>query len=410
MLQNYFSKRGTILLLLFLLNVSFFALAQENNNQKVEVIQIVEDDSDIEEDFMAAKEDQFEWVDIPEADHVSVEVEKLDYVDLGLSVLWGTCNVGAETPEQFGGYYSFGETETKQTYSWGTYKWCEGTETSLTKYNYNPTRGKIDYQNVIKPDDDAARAKLGEGWRIPTEKEWKELMENCTWILMADEKGYGYKVTGKKEGYKDRSIYLPAAGVRNGSDFYGSNAYYWSSTTGYNSTDGLSKAWFLYFNKTGQAMALSGYFNGMPIRPVYEKNAMVKTYSATDNIHYGDSVLNDYDIIEQEQPNPEEDIVFVVEDAPEFPGGYTAFLEFIRKNIRYPAISRENNIQGRVIVSFVVEKDGSISNVEVEKSVHPSLDKEAMRVISLMPKWKPGQQRGKPVRVKYSAPVNFRLQ
>lgn len=367
-------------------------------------------DGQTEEDFMAVKEDQFEWVDIAEADHVSVEEEKPDYVDLGLSVLWSTCNVGAETPEQFGGYYSFGETETKQTYTWGTYKWCEGTETSLTRYNYNPTRGKIDYLNVIKPDDDAAHAKLGGGWRIPTEKEWEELLENCTWILMADEKGYGYKITGKKEGYKDRSIYLPAAGVRNGSDLYASNAYYWSATTGFNNADGLSKAWFLYFNKTGKTMALSGYFNGMPIRPVCEKNTMVTTFSVIDNIQYGDTTLNDYDIIEQYMQDEEEELFMVVEERPEYPGGYTALLEFLRKNIKYPAVCRDNNIQGRVIVSFTVEKDGSITDIAVKSGVHPALDAEAIRITSLMPKWKPGQQKGKPVRVKYSMPINFRLQ
>ena len=117
----------------------------------------------------------------------------------------------------------------------------------------------------------------------------------------------------------------------------------------------------------------------------------------------------DYDVMFVE-PEPEPDEVFmVVEDQPEFPGGTAALLEYLRKNIKYPAICRENNIQGRVIVTFVVNKDGSIVDIEVAKSVNPSLDKEAIRVISQMPKWKPGSQRGKPVRVKYSVPVNFRL-
>ena len=99
----------------------------------------------------------------------------------------------------------------------------------------------------------------------------------------------------------------------------------------------------------------------------------------------------------------------VVEDAPEFPGGINALLEYLKKNIKYPDICRDNNIQGRVIVSFVVNKDGKIVDPEVVKGVNPSLDKEALRVISTMPNWKPGYQRGKPVRVKYSVPVNFRL-
>ena len=99
----------------------------------------------------------------------------------------------------------------------------------------------------------------------------------------------------------------------------------------------------------------------------------------------------------------------VVEDAPEFPGGTQALLDYLRKNIKYPAICRENNIQGRVLVSFVVNKDGAIVDPEVVRGVNPSLDKEALRVISGMPNWKPGSQRGKPVRVKYTVPVNFRL-
>ncbi|MBO5932616.1 MAG: energy transducer TonB, partial [Bacteroidaceae bacterium] len=86
-----------------------------------------------------------------------------------------------------------------------------------------------------------------------------------------------------------------------------------------------------------------------------------------------------------------------------------ALMEYLSKNIKYPAICRENNIQGRVLIQFIVNKDGSIVDPEVVKSVNPYLDKEALRVIAGMPKWKPGSQRGKPVRVKFTVPVNFRL-
>lgn len=105
----------------------------------------------------------------------------------------------------------------------------------------------------------------------------------------------------------------------------------------------------------------------------------------------------------------EEEVFMVVEDMPEFPGGTAGLLEYLRANIRYPAGCRENNIQGRVLISFVVEKDGSIVEPEVVKSVDEELDAEALRVVRNMPKWKPGTQRGKPVRVKYTVPVNFRL-
>ena len=129
--------------------------------------------------------------------------------------------------------------------------------------------------------------------------------------------------------------------------------------------------------------------------------------STEDNVEWVD--LDDYDVVEVEPEPEEEEIFMVVEDQPEFPGGTAALLEYLRKNIKYPAICRENNIQGRVLVTFIVNKDGAIVEPEVVKSVNPSLDKEALRVISQMPNWKPGSQRGKPVRVKYTVPVNFRL-
>ena len=129
--------------------------------------------------------------------------------------------------------------------------------------------------------------------------------------------------------------------------------------------------------------------------------------SIEDNQEWFDPQEYDYVLVEPE-PEPEE-IFMVVEDQPEFPGGTKALMEYLKKNIKYPAICRENNIQGKVIVTFVVNKDGTITEPEVVKTVNPSLDKEALRVISQMPNWKPGYQRGKPVRVKFTVPVNFQL-
>lgn len=108
----------------------------------------------------------------------------------------------------------------------------------------------------------------------------------------------------------------------------------------------------------------------------------------------------------------EEEVIFmVVETMPEFPGGQQALFKYLSKNVKYPVIAQENGIQGRVICQFVVNKDGAIVDVEVVRSGgDPSLDKEAVRVIKSMPKWNPGKQRGKAVRVKYTVPVNFRLQ
>ena len=118
--------------------------------------------------------------------------------------------------------------------------------------------------------------------------------------------------------------------------------------------------------------------------------------------------------IEQPKPEPqkvEDNKVFdVVEQQPAFPGGQGALLSWLSQNIHYPAVAEENGIQGRVVVSFVVEKDGSISNVQVVRGVDPSLDKEAARVVKSMPKWTPGKQNGQAVRVKYNVPVTFKLQ
>ena len=115
--------------------------------------------------------------------------------------------------------------------------------------------------------------------------------------------------------------------------------------------------------------------------------------------------------VEVEEEEVEEQQIFqVVEEMPEFPGGMGECMKWLGKNMKYPTISQENGVQGRVIVQFVVNRDGSIVDATVARGVDPYLDKEALRVVGLMPKWKPGKQRGKAVRVKYTVPVMFRLQ
>ena len=112
-----------------------------------------------------------------------------------------------------------------------------------------------------------------------------------------------------------------------------------------------------------------------------------------------------------EEKHEEVNTVFeVVEQMPQFPGGDAALMQYLSSHIKYPVIAEENGIQGRVVCTFVVERDGSITDVRVVKSVDPSLDKEAKRVIGSMPKWIPGKQNGAAVRVKYTVPVTFRLQ
>ncbi len=117
------------------------------------------------------------------------------------------------------------------------------------------------------------------------------------------------------------------------------------------------------------------------------------------------------EVVEEEEEEAAQQIFTVVEKMPEFPdGGMQGLLKYLASNIKYPVIAQENGIQGRVVCSFVVNRDGSIVDIQVLRGVDPSLDKEAVRVLGTMPKWKPGEQRGKPVRVKYTVPVMFRLQ
>ena len=122
-------------------------------------------------------------------------------------------------------------------------------------------------------------------------------------------------------------------------------------------------------------------------------------------------VLKLEETVAQPEPKPEPEKVFeVVEQMPSFPGGDAALMQYLSNNIKYPVVAQENGVQGRVVVSFVVEKDGSITDVKVVRSVDPSLDKEAQRVVKSMPKWIPGKQNGSAVRVKYNVPVSFKLQ
>ena len=105
-----------------------------------------------------------------------------------------------------------------------------------------------------------------------------------------------------------------------------------------------------------------------------------------------------------------DEVFMVAEQMPEFPGGMKELLKFLQDNLKYPENAMKNNVQGRVIVQFVVEKDGTLTEFKVARSVDPDLDAEALRVLQTMPKWKPGMQRGKIVRVKFTVPVSFKLQ
>ena len=144
---------------------------------------------------------------------------------------------------------------------------------------------------------------------------------------------------------------------------------------------------------------------------IVENDADVEESTIQDSDDTQAAVEVKYTAVQVEEEEVEEQEIFqVVEEMPEFPGGMGECMKFLGKNIKYPTISQENGVQGRVIVQFVVNKDGSIVDPVVVRGVDPYLDKEALRVIAMMPKWKPGKQRGKAVRVKYTVPVMFRLQ
>ena len=121
-------------------------------------------------------------------------------------------------------------------------------------------------------------------------------------------------------------------------------------------------------------------------------------------------VINAVPVSDDSDGDEESEIFVIVEDMPEFPGGELALRKYIADHVKYPVIAAENGIQGKVYVTFVVDKDGSITNARVARPVDPALDQEALRVVNSLPKWKPGKQRGKPVRVSYTVPINFQLQ
>lgn len=149
------------------------------------------------------------------------------------------------------------------------------------------------------------------------------------------------------------------------------------------------------------------------LNKIQNTTTTIGSFNVEGNDEVGGEVLKAKEEIAQPEPPKHEDenkVFDVVEQPPSFPGGMAALQAYLRDNIKYPVVAAENGIEGRVIVQFVVGKDGSISNVTVARSADASLDKEAVRVVKSMPKWTPGKQNGTTVNVKYTCPVTFRLQ
>ena len=190
-----------------------------------------------------------------------------EWVDLGLSVKWATCNVGATKPEEYGSYYAWGETEPKTTYDWSTYKWCNGSYKTLTKYCTDSYYGTVDNKTVLELEDDAAAVNWGGKWRMPTDAEWTELRENCTWIWTEDYNGTGVKGRIVTSNINDNSIFLPAAGYRSYDDLLNAGDYgvYWSSWLYVRYPD---CAWYVVFISDGVNWNNNQRYWGLSVRPV----------------------------------------------------------------------------------------------------------------------------------------------
>lgn len=190
-----------------------------------------------------------------------------DWVDLGLpsGTKWATCNVGANKPEDYGNYYAWGETSTKTTYNWSTYRYRYGNSDKLTKYcsesdyGYN---GFTDKQTTLQSSDDAATANWGAGWRMPTKEEFDELKNNCTVTWTAQKGVNGRLFTSNING---NSIFLPAAGFSGGSDLRNSRGSYWSSVL---NRDGPYYAWGLYFGSDDFTVEYGSRGYGSSVRAV----------------------------------------------------------------------------------------------------------------------------------------------
>ena len=201
------------------------------------------------------------------------EVVDLGIVVNGKTIKWASLNFGASSAEEYGEYYAWGETEPKpkSNYSWSSYEWSYGSYNFLTKYNNSSIYGSstVDNKTVLEADDDVAHVKLGGNWRMPTDAEWTELMNNCTWAWTTLNGIKGYRVTGKKSGYTNKSIFLPAAGEWGDtySNFVGSNGYYWSSSL---YSDDPRYAYYVdfYSSHVGRSSEVRRY--GLSVRPVSE--------------------------------------------------------------------------------------------------------------------------------------------
>ena len=186
------------------------------------------------------------------------------YVDMGTSIKWAAYNIGATKPEDCGDYYAWGATSPSTFYSWSTYSLCNGSSSSLTKYNTSSSNGTIDNKTVLDADDDVAHIRWDGNWRIPTDEEWTELVSSCIWNWTTYEGTNGRMVYSFETG---NAVFLPAAGYRVNEyfSFTGSYGSYWSSSL---HTGSPTVAWELFFDSYDVRSSTNYRYCGLSIRPV----------------------------------------------------------------------------------------------------------------------------------------------
>ena len=205
-----------------------------------------------------------DYVDGLRSDNISfIIISGPQAVDLGLSVKWAICNVGANSPEEYGDYFAWGEVKPKGVYDWSTYKYCNGSYNTLTKYNSDSRYGRVDNKSTLEAQDDAATANWGGAWRMPTKAEQDELRTKCKWVWTKLNGVNGYKVIGPN----GNSIFLPAAGYLINSSLFSARSYgyYWSSSL---YAGGPDFAYYVYFNSGFVNRGSNGRYYGLSVRPV----------------------------------------------------------------------------------------------------------------------------------------------
>lgn len=218
---------------------------------------------------------------IADIDSVSItdKIFTHEYVDLGLSVLWATCNVGAVSPEEYGEYYAWGETEPKSDYSWSTYKFCNGSEKTLTKYckySYNGLDGFTDNKTELDPEDDVVHVKWGGEWRMPTIEEFDELINNCYKYNVVQNGIEGIRFESRILGYEDRYLFIPFAGQMKDSSLDAKSynyGYYWSDS--YSSTQA---SYYKIYSRFGYGSSCVRAY-GCTVRPVRQSEAWIDDVS-----------------------------------------------------------------------------------------------------------------------------------